>query len=196
MTLRERKKAETRATVLRVANEMFRKKGFDETTVEEICAAALVSKRTLFRYFGDKEGLVFPNREERLVAFTRFLESNNPAENPFDTLRRATRTYGSEYNESRRGILAQQRLVEGSSALLAREREIDREWERAIALAFVRVTGSGDEAELWARVLAGAIMGVVRATMSCWFEGDCKADLVELGLGAIDRLEGGFPVAP
>lgn len=196
MTLRERKKAETRATILRVANGLFREKGFDETTVEEICVAALVSKRTLFRYFGDKEGLVFPNRQERLEAFRQFLAANTPSGNPFDTLRRATRTWGSEYNESRRGILAQQRLVEGSSVLLAREREIDSEWEREIALAFVSVTGSGAEAELWARVLAGAIMGVVRATMSCWFEGDCKADLVELGLGAIDRLEGGFPVAP
>lgn len=196
MSLRERKKAETRATILRVANELFRKKGFDETTIDDICVGALASKRTLFRYFGDKEGLVFPNRQERLEAFRQFLQDNDPAENPFDALRRATRMWGSEYNESYQGILTQQRLVEGSSALLAREREIDREWEREIALAFARVTGPGASAELWARVLAGAIMGVVRATMSCWFEGDCKADLVQLGLDAIDRLEGGFPVAP
>ncbi len=196
MNLRERKKAETRANVLRVANELFREKGFEQTTIEEICAQALVSKRTLFRYFGDKEGLVFPNREERLEAFRGFLRAAELPRNPFDTLRSATRVWGSEYNESRDRILAQQRLVEGSSALLARERVIDREWEQEIAAAFARMTGSDADADLWARVLAGAIMGVIRATMSYWFESECRADLVELGLDAIDKLERGFPVAP
>jgi AcrR family transcriptional regulator len=196
MTLRERKKAETRATVLRVANELFRQRGFEQTTVEEICAEALVSKRTLFRYFGDKEGLVFPNREERLEAFRTFLQGHPPTQNPFDTLRAATRVWGAEYNEARDRILAQQRLVESSGALVSREREIDREWEQEIAAAFARMTGADSRSDLWARVLAGAIMGVIRATMTYWFEGGGEADLVALGLDAIDKLESGFPVAP
>jgi AcrR family transcriptional regulator len=192
-TLRERKKAETRANVLRVAHQLFHAKGFDATTLEEICAESVISKRTFFRYFKDKEALVFPNRDERLDNFVSFLEAGAAHEDPFATLRRATRLFGIEYGQHRNAILAQQKLVVSSSALLAREREIDRDWETAIAQIFARRLSTVPQNELWSRVLAGAIMGVVRATMSCWFDNDCDDDLVKLGLDAIDCLESGFP---
>ncbi len=192
-TLRERKKAETRANVLRVAHELFHHKGFDATTLEEICAEAVISKRTFFRYFRDKEALVFPNRDERLDNFVSFLESGATHEDPFATLRRATRLFGIEYGQHRSTILAQQKLVVSSPSLLAREREIDRDWEKAIAQIFARRLSDAADNELWSRVLAGAIMGVVRATMSCWFDNDCDDDLVKLGLDAITCLERGFP---
>ena len=192
-SLRERKKAETRANVLRVAHDLFRTAGFDATTLEEICAGAVISKRTFFRYFTDKEALVFPNRDERLEGFVTFLESGPPQESPFQTLRRATRLFGMEYGEHRDTILAQQRLIDPSPALRSREREIDMDWEVAVARLFARRLGADADAELWSRVLAGAIMGVVRATMNYWFDGDCEADLVKLGLDAIDFLERGFP---
>lgn len=193
-TLRERKKAETRATVLRVAHSFFEENGYSATTVEEICAEAVISKRTFFRYFPDKESLVFPNREERLANFVSFLEAGASSEEPFTTLRRATRLFGLEHGEHRAPLLARQRLVMSSPNLLAREAEIDRDWERAIARIFAVRLASVDDSELWSRVLAGAIIGVVRATMTFWFEGECKDDLVRLGLHAIDFLERGFPV--
>jgi len=180
--------------VLEISHEFFRRQGFDATTLEEICDRAQISKRSFFRYFRDKEALVFPNREQRLVDFQEFLQLPDPSENPFDTLRRATRLYGAEYNASKVGILAQQRLVLASGNLRAREAEIDRDWEDQIAQAFLRKFGSGDGVELLSRVMAGAVMGVVRSTMSYWFERDCEDDLVRLGLGAIDNLERGFPI--
>ncbi len=192
-SLRERKKAETRANVLRVAHRLFHAKGFDATTLEEICSESVISKRTFFRYFKDKEALVFPNRDERLANFVSFLEAGAAHEDPFATLRRATRLFGIEYGQHRNAILAQQKLVVSSPALLAREREIDRDWEKAIAKIFAGRLSSAPQNELWSRVLAGAIMGVVRATMTCWFDNDCDDDLVKLGLDAIDCLESGFP---
>lgn len=193
MTLREQKKAETRATILRVAHQLFHAKGFDQTTLEEICSGAKISKRTLLRYFPDKEALVFPNRDDRLHGFVAFLDSGPDDENPFETLRRATRLFGAQYGEHQEAILTQQRLVTSSPALRARETEIDRDWEAAIAVVFASRLGPGPEAALWSRVLAGAIMGVVRATMSYWFEGECTDDLTQLGLDAIECLERGFP---
>jgi AcrR family transcriptional regulator len=195
-TLRERKKAEARARVLDTAHQLFHRKGFDPTTLDEICEAAQISKRTFFRYYRDKEALVFPKREQRLEDFQQFLQSPNLAQNPFDTLRKATRIYGAEYNASRSRILSQQSLVLASAHLLARESEIDRDWEREIAQAFSRRFGGGESVELWSRVMAGAVMGVIRATMTYWFERSCEDDLVKLGLSAIDKLEGGFPVVP
>ena len=193
-SLRERKKAETRATVLRVAHVFFDEKGYGATTVEEICAEAVISKRTFFRYFPDKESLVFPNREERLADFVAFLRAGASSEEPFATLRRATRLFGLEYGRHKETLLARQHLVMSSPSLVAREAAIDRDWERAIASIFAVRLAEVPDGELWSRVLAGAIMGVVRATMTSWFESNCEDDLVRLGLNSIDFLERGFPV--
>ena len=59
--LRERKKAKTRAEVQKQALRLFRKKGYDNTTVEQIAEAAEVSPSTFFRYFSTKEDVVMYN---------------------------------------------------------------------------------------------------------------------------------------
>ena len=61
--LREQKKEETHDNVLEVAHRLFRRESFDGTTLQMICSESSISKRTFFRYFRDKEFLVFPNRE-------------------------------------------------------------------------------------------------------------------------------------
>ncbi len=191
--LRQRKKAALRAKVLEVAHRLFHDNGFDTTTVEHICSQASISKRSFFRYFPDKESLVFPNREERLAVFEAFLLANRDVENPFDSLRLSTRVFGAEYNKNKEHLLAQNSLVHSSPALLAREREIDQDWQTAIANAFSARASNSPESDLWARILSGAIMGVVRSTVAFWFEHNCDDDLTQLGLDALDYLERGFP---
>ena len=191
--LRERKKAAARANVLEVAHRLFRAEGFDSTTIEQICGEALISKRSFFRYFRDKESLVFPKREERLSVFVGFLEANRDVDNPFDSLRLATRVFGAEYNKNKKRLRDQQTVIHSSLVLLSREREIDQDWQRAIANAFSARAGNSPESDLWARVLAGAIMGVVRSTMTFWFDRGCEDDLTQLGLDALEYLEQGFP---
>ena len=99
ISLRARKKAAALAKVIEISHLRFHEKGFDATTIDEICAAAMISKRTFFRYFQDKESLIFPHREERLADFILFLEAHHKASNPFDVLRAATASMGEKYNE-------------------------------------------------------------------------------------------------
>ena len=193
LTLRERKKAESKAAVLDIAHRLFRSSSFDSTTLETICSQANISKRTFFRYFRDKEALIFPHREDRLEAFVKFLEANEQIEQPFEALRGATRVFGAQYHQNRAHLMTQQAIIRSSQALLAREREIDLDWERAIARAFSARAGNTPEHDLWSRVLAGAIIGVVRSTMTYWFEHGCRDEITELGLTALDALERGFP---
>jgi hypothetical protein len=51
---------------------------------------------------------------------------------------------------------------------------------------------SGHASELRARVLAGAAIGVIRATMRHWFTTDGREDLARLGDEALDCLDRGF----
>ena len=193
ISVRAQKKAAAKANVLDIAHRLFRAQGFEGTTIEQICAEAQISKRTFFRYFRDKESLVFPNREERLEGFVAFLKQNQNAANPFETLRMATQLFGSEYNKNRERLQEKQAIIHASADLLAREREIDLDWQFAIANAFSARAGNSPDGDLWARVLAGAIMGVVRSTMNFWFERNCEDDLTKLGLDALNYLEKGFP---
>lgn len=136
--LREQKKAETRVRILHVAHAMFHEQGFESTTIEDICAALPISKRTFFRYFPDKEALVFPNRDIRRDRFSGLLTSAPKSEQPFDTFRRVTRLFAAEYMSNSDQLLAQQALIASVPSLLAREREIDHDWEQAIADSFAR----------------------------------------------------------
>jgi AcrR family transcriptional regulator len=56
--LRERKKRRTRATLVDAAAELCLRQGYDNTTVDQIAAAADVSPRTFSRYFPTKVSVV------------------------------------------------------------------------------------------------------------------------------------------
>lgn len=189
-SLRAQKKQAVRQALIVAAHRRFHRFGFEATTIDEICADADVSRRSFFRYFPDKGALVFPQRAERLQRFfDLLLEPDSP--DPLTNLRRIARLFAKEYSDHRESLLAQQRLIDASADLQAREREIDRDWEDAITRAICQRLHQPD-AEMQARLFAGAAIGIIRATMRYWFEQDGKPDLAALGQKALDSLELGF----
>ena len=59
MKLREKQKAEIKSAIIRVCDELFRTKGFTETTIEEITSVAGVARGTFYNYFQTKEDIAF-----------------------------------------------------------------------------------------------------------------------------------------
>lgn len=57
MKLRDKQKAEVKSAILRAGEELFRTKGFTETTIEEITGTAGVARGTFYNYFQTKEDL-------------------------------------------------------------------------------------------------------------------------------------------
>lgn len=64
---RERRTAETRERLFRSALDLFAKKGFAETTVEDITEAADVGKGTFFNYFPSKDHILLAFGEMQLA---------------------------------------------------------------------------------------------------------------------------------
>ncbi|OXM50393.1 TetR family transcriptional regulator [Amycolatopsis alba DSM 44262] len=89
MSLRDRKRARTRQALIDAATELFERKGYDETTIADITAAAEIGARTFFSYFAGKEELLFPDADERVQAAVDAIATREPDEGPADVLLRA-----------------------------------------------------------------------------------------------------------
>ncbi len=214
MTLRERKKAKTREALAGAALDLFAAQGFDATTIDEIAAAAEVSRRTFFRYFPSKEAVLFPDRERRLELFRALINEARDGESRIESVRRGMLLLAEDHVAQRERVLLQQRIVEASPALLAYDFELDRHWENAIVDALNGAgtgrRGSGGRGgsarrgalpHARARLVAGAIMGVIRASLREWYDSHGSLDLVALGEEAFGLLRAGIaseskPTAP
>ena len=69
MSLRDKKKIETKNNIFEVAGRLFKEKGYENTTVDEITKEAGIGKGTFFNYFPAKEALLqdFVKQKEELV---------------------------------------------------------------------------------------------------------------------------------
>lgn len=87
--LRERKKARTRRALIDAATRLFLEKGYEQTTVAEIAAAADVAPRTFFSYFQSKEDVLFADNDERIGIALATIAQRAPEDRPLDVLLRA-----------------------------------------------------------------------------------------------------------
>ena len=60
------KRARTRQALVDAAVELFSRKGYEQTTVADIAAAAEIGTRTFFSYFASKEEVLFPEADFRV----------------------------------------------------------------------------------------------------------------------------------
>ncbi|WP_069870876.1 TetR/AcrR family transcriptional regulator [Streptomyces malaysiensis] len=69
-SLRDRKRRQTRERIIETAFALFMERGFDVVTVDEIAQRAEIGRTTFFRYFGDKQEVVFSTEDDFLRALT------------------------------------------------------------------------------------------------------------------------------
>lgn len=65
--LRARKRERAREAIVAAAYELFAERGFDQVTVADIAERADVGRTTFFRYFGDKQEVIFAGADGLLV---------------------------------------------------------------------------------------------------------------------------------
>ncbi|SDS79879.1 DNA-binding transcriptional regulator, AcrR family [Nocardioides scoriae] len=87
--LRDTARGAVRGEVMRQAWLLFARDGFEATTVEQIAAAAGMSRRTFFRYFAGKEELVLERLLESGEELAAALAARPDDEPAWPALRRA-----------------------------------------------------------------------------------------------------------
>jgi AcrR family transcriptional regulator len=195
--LRERKKNKTRSDIIRAATELFITKGFDQTTMDDIAGAAVVSRSTLFRYFGNKEAMVFPHQDERLGVFIDIVSKPEPDESPFATVRRGLMHMAGVFCSTREEMAVQHKIVMSSPHLQARELAFYEEWERAVRIAVVNPYAGSAERSNRAKVASSAIFATVRTAMTEWLEDGCRENLVDKAERVLEFMEEGLEgIAP
>ncbi|MGW1127991.1 TetR/AcrR family transcriptional regulator [Streptomyces sp. NPDC002526] len=154
--LRARKKERTRDAIGDAAVSLFLERGFDRVSVNDVAAAAEVSKPTLFRYFPTKEDLVLHRFADHQGEAARVVRDRGPGIEPVTALHRHFRTGLDRYDpvtglNDHPEVVAFHRLVFTTPSLAGRLTQYRLEDEEALADAL----GQGIRAHLRAaQVLA------------------------------------------
>ncbi|MBX3161598.1 MAG: TetR family transcriptional regulator [Deltaproteobacteria bacterium] len=154
--LRDSKKRETRQRISDVATKLFFARGFEAVTIEEIAAAAKVSKMTVFNYFARKEELFLDREDEVKQLLHRALAERPKGQDPIDALRALVDRLRAEKHPFARvddQTVGWWRIVAASASLKARVRDIGDEAVEALAVEL-----AGPRADGLARLVAGMIV--------------------------------------
>ncbi len=85
--LRERKKERTRRELEEAAHRLFRERGYEQTTVEDIAEVVGVSARTFFRYFDSKEAVLLGDWRAQLGSLSALILARPKDESLLDSAR-------------------------------------------------------------------------------------------------------------
>jgi AcrR family transcriptional regulator len=191
-SLRERKKAATRVQLMNVALGLFEAQGFDDTTVDEIAAAADVAPRTFFRYFATKVDVLFADHPEEIALIRDTLAARASDETVIDALRRAMLEGISKAVADPSRFLTRSRLVASVPAANAHSRYLDSKFEDVIAEAVAADQRRGAPSDLQARVIARTAWGAACAARDIWVTSDAKRDPRTLVNEAFEILNHGL----
>jgi AcrR family transcriptional regulator len=162
---RDRKKNETRQALRDAAHRLFAEKGFSQATIDDIAAAADVSRRTFFRYYDSKDDLLRSDVSDLLPVMLGALRARPADEPPFAAILAALRTLiGPEGPPAVAQSLADP-AISGFRARLSLVRML-AQWEQGIADALLVRAGldtPSEEDRLRAVVTACAATSALRA---------------------------------
>jgi AcrR family transcriptional regulator len=197
--LRARKKERTREALEAAAFDLFERKGFDHTTVEEIAEACDVSRRTFFRYFSSKEDAFAGDHDAKTALFAGMLASRPAGEPPVESIRMVILGLCRQYGSDKQATLRRMRIAAASHDLHQQEAEsyddrLDGLVEALLARDGSPVDGSpvDDDARLQTRLVLGAAIVIMRSVAEQWMANDGRGDLAEMADHAFDLLIAAF----
>ena len=163
--LRARKRQQTRERLTRAAMALFLEHGFEATTLDDIAAAADVSRRSFFHYFASKEDVVFAWQEEIVAALIAAVAARPAGESMLTAAENAIAAMARQLDAGE--AIAMARLKRDNPALQARNQVKYEMLERTLAEALGKRAGHKRE-RLQARLVAMITTGAMRIGDELW----------------------------
>ncbi|HEV2486563.1 MAG TPA: TetR family transcriptional regulator [Terracidiphilus sp.] len=172
-SLQSRKRQLVKDAIYEAAIDLFTRKGFDETTVEELAEAAGISRRSFFRYFETKDDLLALNTVNCGKVLCEAVASSAADVGPFEVVSESV-SAGVKFTEgqqfTRQIIEITQRSTSARQAQMSRLMEVhDR-----LSLAYSAQMGIPTRDFLRPFLLAGMTQLIVNAATGSWFMGEYK----------------------
>jgi AcrR family transcriptional regulator len=176
LPIRERTRRLAQTELTSVAQDLFVAQGYDATTVDQIAAAAGMSKRTFFRYFPSKDDLVIGKYDLFAERMAEALDDRPADESVWESLRRVfdiTLDYVQDDHQRARND-AMDEIVRSTPQLYARYLEkMQRVQELLIGRVAVRLTGREHEpSDPRPAAIVGAAFACMQAARQAWFASD------------------------
>jgi AcrR family transcriptional regulator len=189
--LRALKKRKTRRAIEEAAAALFKKLGYEATTIEQIAKRAEVSKPTFFRYFRSKADILLNAYTEKLPAVREAIVNRPAQENDLMAARCAFLADDIELDRNVRLSLAVMSSSLEEFKFGAMNMKVARDWLSVIAGALAERRGLDEPCEtclLSARVISATIVNAVE----CWIADGCKEhlnDAVARNFDAMSKLQ-------
>jgi AcrR family transcriptional regulator len=185
--LREQTRSVVRSLIARTAIDLFAAQGYDNTTLEEVAAAAGVSRRTLFNYFRSKEDLALSSLAEQGGVIAARLAERPADEDPWTALRAAFQVL-EEIDMTPEGRLEFITLLFGNDSLRAGHAEKQARWMDLLAPLIEPRLPASDRRAFEARAIAATAITCLQAANEEWVRLSGKVDLFDLYDAAVQAV--------
>jgi mycofactocin system transcriptional regulator len=162
--------------VEKAALELLAVRGFDDTSAEEIAAAAGISRRTFFRYFGTKNNIPFGNYAALLRELEDWLLSQPDDRPMFEVIVEAVVRFNRVHTDGPVAHRERMELIMHTPALRANAALVNAEWQAVLARYAAERMGEPVEA-LGPQLVAHVSLGAASAAYEQWLR-DESSDLV------------------
>jgi len=184
--LRARKRRQTLQRIADVGLQLFLAKGYEAATLDEIAAAAGISRRTFFYYFKSKDDILLAYLDGYADALQASVRESSSTGVPLDVARDAVLKVATRAETSE--TIATARLMRNVKALRARGQVGYLRREQALYEALCALW-PGKERREGLRFVAMASMGATRLAVDTWLAQDGKRPLAKYIQDAFKTLK-------
>lgn len=172
-------RAEVRRELVAAAVRLFRTRGYEETTVDDIAAAAGVGRRTFFRYFPSKEDAISPDHEVGLARIAEVFATAHPTEPTSTLVVRAGETVFQLYADDPELSVERFRLTHEVAALRDRESARVDHYRRLFTRRLRERFAGEPEGDLRAAVTGAAVVAAHNLALRAWLAGGGRPDQLD-----------------
>ncbi|MFK0165890.1 TetR/AcrR family transcriptional regulator [Rhizobium sp. NPDC090279] len=173
--LREQKRRLTFQRIADVGLQFFLAKGYQETSIDEIAAAAGISRRTFFYYFKSKDDILLANQRRYMESLKASILECASAGQPLDVVHQATLKLVIRLQAPQ--LLETARLMRQTSSLRARTRGNFLQLEQVAYEALCELFPTRNRDGL--RLISMIAVSPLRLSVDKWLQEDGKRPLVD-----------------